>query len=164
MALSTTSPRCCWPSLVADLVVIFTKSAASAARINEIFDTLPSVSDGGNLRQALPERGRGIRLRTSFLRGGGEREPCATYRRKWMPGDVHRHAKIHSSGESDSPGFTTSHRERLLVDGADGVDYPFASFRTKSAWYPAAGALLRHSPGNLRWARRTPPMRNFGRR
>ena len=34
--------------VVANLVVIFTKAAASAARINEIFDTKPSITDDGN--------------------------------------------------------------------------------------------------------------------
>lgn len=31
--------------VVADMVLIFTKAAASAARINEVFDTLPSIQD-----------------------------------------------------------------------------------------------------------------------
>ena len=34
--------------VVANLVVTFTKAAASAARINEIFDTKPSITDDGN--------------------------------------------------------------------------------------------------------------------
>lgn len=33
--------------VVANLVVTFTKAAASAARVNEVFDTIPSVRDGG---------------------------------------------------------------------------------------------------------------------
>lgn len=34
--------------VVANLVVIFTKAAASASRINEVFDTQPSITDEGN--------------------------------------------------------------------------------------------------------------------
>ena len=42
---------------VANLVVVFTKSSASASRINEVLNCVPSITDGGNQPVALPEPG-----------------------------------------------------------------------------------------------------------
>ena len=42
---------------VANLVVVFTKASASASRINEVLDCVPSITDGGNEPVALPEPG-----------------------------------------------------------------------------------------------------------
>lgn len=40
---------------VANLVVVFTKASASASRINEVLNCVPSITDGGNQPVALPE-------------------------------------------------------------------------------------------------------------
>lgn len=40
---------------VANLVVVFTKASASASRINEVFNCVPSITDEGNQPVALPE-------------------------------------------------------------------------------------------------------------
>lgn len=40
---------------VANLVVVFTKASASASRINEVLDCVPSITDEGNQPVALPE-------------------------------------------------------------------------------------------------------------
>lgn len=40
---------------VANLVVVFTKSSASASRINEVLNCVPSITDEGNEPVALPE-------------------------------------------------------------------------------------------------------------
>lgn len=42
---------------VANLVVVFTKASASASRINEVLNCVPSISDEGNEPVALPEPG-----------------------------------------------------------------------------------------------------------
>lgn len=42
---------------VANMVVVFTKSSASASRINEVLNCVPSITDGGNQPVALPEPG-----------------------------------------------------------------------------------------------------------
>lgn len=39
---------------VANLVVVFTKASASASRINEVLNCVPSITDGGNQPVALP--------------------------------------------------------------------------------------------------------------
>ena len=40
---------------VANLVVVFTKASASASRINEVLNCVPSIADGGNRPVALPK-------------------------------------------------------------------------------------------------------------
>ena len=42
---------------VANLVVVFTKASASASRINEVLNCVPSITDEGNQPVALPESG-----------------------------------------------------------------------------------------------------------
>lgn len=42
---------------VANLVVVFTKASASASRVNEVLNCVPSITDGGNQPVALPEPG-----------------------------------------------------------------------------------------------------------
>lgn len=42
---------------VANLVVVFTKASASASRINEVFNCVPSIADEGNRPVALPKPG-----------------------------------------------------------------------------------------------------------
>lgn len=42
---------------VANLVVVFTKSSASASRINEVLNCVPSITDEGNQPVALPKPG-----------------------------------------------------------------------------------------------------------
>lgn len=42
---------------VANLVVVFTKASASASRINEVLNCVPSIADEGNEPVALPEPG-----------------------------------------------------------------------------------------------------------
>ena len=42
---------------VANLVVVFTKASASASRINEVFNCVPSIADEGNQPVALPKPG-----------------------------------------------------------------------------------------------------------
>lgn len=42
---------------VANLVVVFTKASASASRINEVLNCVPSITDGGNQQVALPRPG-----------------------------------------------------------------------------------------------------------
>lgn len=39
---------------VANLVVVFTKASASASRINEVLNCVPSITDEGNQPVALP--------------------------------------------------------------------------------------------------------------
>ena len=42
---------------VANLVVVFTKASASASRLNEVFNCVPSITDEGNQPVALPKPG-----------------------------------------------------------------------------------------------------------
>lgn len=42
---------------VANLVVVFTKASASASRLNEVLNCVPSITDEGNQPAALPEPG-----------------------------------------------------------------------------------------------------------
>ena len=144
--------------VVADLVVIFTKSAASAARINEIFDTLPSVSDGGNLRQALPERDAArIRFEDVSFRyeGAGEeslRHLTVEIGRRETVGVIGGTGAGKSTLVNLIPRFYDVTQGRLLVDGADVRDYPFRQLRDKIGLVPQQPVLFSGTlRENLRW-------------
>lgn len=51
---------------VANLVVVFTKASASASRINEVLNCVPSITDEGNEPVALPKPGVGGELAPVF--------------------------------------------------------------------------------------------------
>ena len=56
---------------VANLVVVFTKASASASRINEVLNCVPSITDEGNQPVALPE--------PSELAGGSAPVPALSF-------------------------------------------------------------------------------------
>lgn len=62
---------------VANLVVVFTKASASASRINEVLNCVPSITDEGNQPVALPKPGNAAPVpalsfdHTSFSFGAG---------------------------------------------------------------------------------------------
>ena len=56
---------------VANLVVVFTKASASASRINEVLNCVPSIADEGNQSVALPE--------PSDLTGGAVPVPALSF-------------------------------------------------------------------------------------
>ena len=56
---------------VANLVVVFTKASASASRINEVLNCVPSIADEGNQPVALPE--------PSELAGGAAPVPALSF-------------------------------------------------------------------------------------
>lgn len=56
---------------VANLVVVFTKASASASRINEVLNCVPSITDEGNQPVALPE--------PSDLAGGSAPVPALSF-------------------------------------------------------------------------------------
>lgn len=56
---------------VANLVVVFTKASASASRINEVLNCVPSITDAGNQPVALPE--------PSELAGGAVSVPALSF-------------------------------------------------------------------------------------
>ena len=56
---------------VANLVVVFTKASASASRINEVLNCVPSIADEGNEPVALPE--------PSELAGGAVPVPALSF-------------------------------------------------------------------------------------
>lgn len=58
---------------VANLVVVFTKASASASRINEVLNCVPSIADEGNQPVALPE--------PSDLTGGAVPVPALSFDR-----------------------------------------------------------------------------------
>lgn len=144
--------------VVADLVVIFTKSAASAARINEVFDTHPSVSDQGSLRQVPAEKGT-ARIGfedVSFRYDGAGEDSLRHLSLEIGPRETVGIIGGTGSGKSTLvnliPRFYDVTQGRLLIDGADVRDYPFRQLRDKIGLVPQQAVLFSGTlRENLRW-------------
>lgn len=144
--------------VVADLVVIFTKSAASAARINEIFDTRPSVSDAGNSLQAPPEESA-ARIRFEDVAFRYEGAGADSLRHLTVEiGPRETVGVIGGTGAGKStlvnliPRFYDVTQGRLLMDGIDVKRYPFRQLRDKIGLVPQQAMLFSGTVReNLRW-------------
>ncbi len=143
--------------VVANLVVVFTKAAASAARINEIFDTKPSVDDAQNKQ-------------VSDVKGA----PCVEYRHvsfRYYEGaaealkDIHLSIKagesvgiIGGTGSSKStlvqliPRLYDASQGTVLVDGTDVKEYPLPQLHQKIGMVPQGNLLFSGTiRENLQW-------------
>ena len=71
---------------LANLIVAVTKAVASGARLNEVFDTAPSLTDEKAVRQQAKEGGTAGGVRdVSFCYAGSRSRPCPISFRA-MPG------------------------------------------------------------------------------
>ena len=143
--------------VVANLVVVFTKAAASAARVNEIFDTVPSVNDRNN-DEVRPVSGA---ARTSFKNVDfnyyeGAAEALHHINVDIMPGESV--GVIGGTGSSKStmvqliPRLYDATSGQVLVDGVDVKRYPLWQLHAKIGMVPQGNLLFSGTiRENLQW-------------
>ena len=117
--------------VVSNLVVIFTKAAASGARVQEVFDTLPSVTDEGN-SEVIPVKGAPrLEFRdVSFAYNGSDERSLSHLTLSVAPGETIGVIGGTGAGKSTLvnliPRFYDVTEGELLLDGVNLRDYPFA--------------------------------------
>lgn len=144
--------------VVSNLVVIFTKASASAARVNEVFDTKPSIVE--NDKEAVEdENAPCIEFRNvSFgYQGSG-------YALKNISFRINRGETIGIIGGTGSgkstlisliPRFYDASEGEVLVNGADVKDYTFRTLRGKIGIVPQTAALFSGTiKDNMRWGKK----------
>lgn len=144
--------------VVANLVVTFTKAFASAGRVTEVFETMPSVVDAAEKTPAPLPGAPAIELRNvSFGYEGGE------YALKNINLTIERGQTVGIIGATGSgkstlinllPRFYDPQEGRVLIEGVDARAYPLAALREKFGLVPQAAVLFSGTIAqNLRWGR-----------
>ena len=143
--------------VVANLVVIFTKAAASASRINEVFDTVPSIRDEGNTPvQPVPGASRVSFRGVDFayyegaehaLRGVNLDIPAGT-----SVGVIGGTGSAKSTLVQLIPRLYDATGGQVLVDGVDVRAYPLNQLHAKVGMVPQGNLLFSGTVrDNLRW-------------
>ena len=141
--------------VVANLVVLFTKAAACSARINEVFDTAPSIVDGegANEKQNVPkiefknlsfsysENGDNALENISFSINAGE-----------TVGVIGGTGSGKSTLVNLIPRFYDAEQGEVLIDGETVKNYKLDDLRKKVGVVPQKAVLFSGTiADNLRW-------------
>lgn len=144
-------------TVVANLVVIFTKASASAARVNQILDAEPSVreSDGGEV--ALDENVPFLSFENVSFTYDGAGEPSLsgitlTLNRGETLGVIGGTGSGKSTFANLIPRFYDVSSGRVCISGKDVRDFPFAQLRRMVSAVPQKAAVVSGTIAqNLRW-------------
>lgn len=144
--------------VVANLVVLFTKAAASARRVNEVLETSPSVSDRDN-HPVTPIPGApriSFRAVSFAYPGGGTCLDGLTL--EVAPGETLGIIGGTGAGKSTLvnlvPRFYDATAGQILVDGVDVKRYPFSQIRSSIGLVPQTNLLFSGTlRTNLRWGK-----------
>ncbi|WP_099468184.1 ABC transporter ATP-binding protein [Konateibacter massiliensis] len=144
--------------VVANLVVIFTKASASAARINEILETAPSFSEGS---KTASSDGKNDIPKISFQNVSFSYSGSEEYSLTDLTFDVFSGQTIGIIGGTGSgkstlvnllPRFYDVTKGEILIDGVSIKDYNFEALRGKFGIVPQKAVLFKGTiADNLRW-------------
>lgn len=146
--------------VVANLVITFTKAAACAARVNEVFETQPAVQE--KMAAFVPQTGgKAPKIRfdhVSFSYNSNGEDALSDITFSVMPGQTVGIIGGTGSGKSTLinliPRFYDASKGGVYVDGVDVRDYPFRQLRGKIGIVPQAAVLFSGTIAeNLRWAK-----------
>ncbi len=146
--------------VVANLVVTFTKAAASAGRVNEVLETVPSVQEAeGAAKKTIPPVPGAPRIEfrgVSFSYDGSEKYALKGLNAVIRSGETVGIIGGTGSGKSTLvgliPRFYDATRGEVLVDGVPVQDYSFEQLRGKIGMVPQEAVLFSGTiESNLRW-------------
>lgn len=147
--------------VVANLVVTFTKAAASAARVNEVLDTQPSVVEGYGALKPVKQAPKIAFEQVSFSYTGHAGENQEKYAVKDLGFTIEAGQTIGIIGGTGSgkstligliPRFYDATQGQVRVDNVNVKDYTFAQLRGKIGMVPQHAELFSGTiESNLRW-------------
>ena len=131
--------------VVANLVVIFTKASASAARINEVFETAPSITDGPGAQTKANADAPVLCFEHVFHSYGGE-DSLSDISFTVLPGQTIGIIGGTGSGKSTLinliPRFYDVSSGKVLVNGVDVREYKLDELRQKVSIVPQHTVLF----------------------
>ncbi len=143
--------------VVANLVVIFTKAAACSARINEVLDTEPSITDGKGAEEISGAPAIEFKDVSFSYHSDGD---CALENISFSVKRGETLGIIGGTGSGKStlvnliPRFYDADNGEILINGADIRDYNLEMLRTKVGVVPQKALLFSGTVAeNLRWGR-----------
>lgn len=141
--------------VVANLVVLFTKAAASSARINEVFDTEPSIKDGAGaevLAKAPVIEFRDVSF--SYSEGGDNALEHISFsvQKGETVGIIGGTGSGKSTLVSLIPRFYDAEQGSVLISGTDVKSYGLKELRKRIGFVPQKAMLFSGTIAeNLRW-------------
>lgn len=142
--------------VVANLVILFTKAAASSARINEVFDVYPSITDGDGEDTAYPNAPK-IELRdVSFSYNENGDNALEGISLSLNAGETLGVIGGTGSGKSTLvnliPRFYDAEQGEVFIDGVNVKNYRLDVLRKKIGVVPQKAVLFSGTVAdNLRW-------------
>ena len=144
--------------VVANLVVIFTRAAACSARINEVLDTEPSITDGNGVSE-FPPNAPAIEFRdVSFSYADDGDNALENISFSLNKGETLGIIGGTGSGKSTLvnliPRFYDAENGEVLVDGVNVREYKLEALRNKIGTVPQKALLFSGTVAeNLRWGK-----------
>jgi ATP-binding cassette subfamily B protein len=145
--------------VVANLVVTFTKASASAARVNEVLETVTTVPETNEDFVTKDISAPKIEFQNvSFSYDGSEKYAVTDLNFRILPGETVGIIGGTGSGKSTLvnliPRFYDVTKGRILVDGVDVRDYSFTELREEIGMVPQESVLFSGTiESNLRWGK-----------
>lgn len=145
--------------VVANLVVTFTKASASAARVNEVFETVSSVPET-NHEAVISQNENGMPkiefVHVSVSYNGTDKFAVRDLSAAINDGETVGIIGGTGSGKSTLvnliPRFYDATKGNVLIDGINVKDYPFEQLRSKIGMVPQETVLFTGTiESNLRW-------------
>ena len=148
--------------VVANLVITFTKAAASAVRVNEVLDTQASVKEENSGEISVESRPDLPKIQFQnvvFRYGQAEEASLEGISLRIMPGQAVGIIGGTGSGKSTLvnliPRLYDAEQGKILVDGVDVRTYPFHQLRQKIGMVPQRAVLFAGTIAeNMRWGKR----------
>lgn len=148
--------------VVANLVITFTKAAASAARVNEVLDTESSIREETDEEVKEMRRTGEAKIEfqnVTFRYGQEEDASLENISLRILPGQTVGIIGGTGSGKSTLvnliPRFYDVQQGRVLVDGVDVKGYPLRQLRGKIGMVPQRAVLFAGTIAqNMRWGRK----------
>ncbi|MBR1946010.1 MAG: ABC transporter ATP-binding protein [Alphaproteobacteria bacterium] len=141
---------------LANLIIAFTKASASALRINEVFELLPSVTEKTETVVPYPDKPRVGFENVSFSYQKSEAEALSHISFNVPAGATVGIIGGTGAGKSTLVNliarFYDATGGKVLIDGTDVRDFTFASLRQKIGVVPQKAVLFKGTiRDNLRW-------------
>ena len=150
-------------TVVANLVVIFTKASASAARVNEVLEMEPSVREEVSEPAALDEAAPLLAFEDVSFSYPGSAEPALsgislTLNRGETLGVIGGTGSGKSTFANLIPRFYDATSGRVLIGGRDVRELPFSQLRQLVSVVPQKAAVVSGTiADNLRWREEEAP-------
>lgn len=144
---------------LANLIVAVTKAMASAVRLNEVFDTKPSLTEESSEHQQEKQGAPRVEFKDVTFTYAGSQEPTLSHISfSAAPGETIGIIGGTGCGKSTLvnliPRFYDAAQGQVLIDGNPVKEYPFSQLRKKTGVIPQHAVLFKGTiRDNMKWGK-----------